>query len=135
MQVDSLKRFQKCSLRDGPAKVFAYTFVVDPEPLPPQNIVGAVCGDYILVAGKKSKTLPGMTVVATWETYQLFLKPNSNNLAYADWPGVLMPDYSFFKSSVTPGKLATMDTFLIQKGHVSSVLKDGPVARKKKKNL
>ena len=131
VEVGSFTKLQKCSLRDGNGAVFAFTYVVDPEPAPVKN-AGAVAGDYLLVAGKRSSNWGPMTVVTTWDKYELFAKAKSNNLAYADWPGVLMPDYSFFKHVMTPGKLATLDTFLIRKGHVSSVLTTG--SKKKKKN-
>ena len=81
------------------------------------------------MAGKKSEHLGAMAVVTGWEKYELFKKKKTQNLLYADWPGVLMSDYSFFKHTMTPGKLAALDTFLIQKGHVSSVLEE-----KKKKS-
>ncbi len=126
VQADTLKKGQKCSLRDGEGALFAYTFVVDPEPQLPKNVGAgdANVGDYLLVAGKKSRHLGAMAVVTGWERYELFKKEKTQNLLYADWPGVLMSDYSFFKHTMTPGKLATLDTFLIQKGHVSSVLKE-----------
>ena len=123
VQVDSLIMGQKCSLRDGDREVFAYTYVVDPEPALPKKDPEGELGDYILVAGKKSKhsRQGGMTVVTTWDDFELFPKPNKN-AQYEDWPGVLKPDFSFFKESMTPGKLAGMDLFLIQKGHVSAVI-------------
>ena len=112
-------RYQKCTLRDGAAEVFAKTYVLDPQPKADTEMNNAgPTEENVLVVGKQKKisgTDMKMTVVSGWEKFNLFAKPPEPLLKIAgnDWPSVLSADWTCFLQHMSPDMLADEGCFLI----------------------
>ena len=124
-----MKTGTKVQIRDGNGTKFATTYVIDPEPEPPEFIPGSKKhkwpgkqGDYALVMGDvkmaDNEHLSCMKLKQGWGNEELFKKCKPTT-PYLQWPGMLKADFSQFKTNVGTKEMMSMEEFLIDLQYVS----------------